>query len=439
MQPSFPTVKKRIDMQEIDRLKALGIAPADVLLPREGIDLERWAVIACDQFTSQPGYWEEVNRFVAGSPSTLRMIIPEAWLETPRGDALQTGIIGAMQAYLSAGAFKTVPESFVYVERGTPFTDLRRGLVAAFDLEKYDFEPGNQKPIRATEGTIVKRLPPRVAIRRKAPLECPHIMILLDDPAHTVIEPLSGQKAGLEKLYETDLMAGSGHIEGWKVDSAKEFGRIATALEKLNERGGMLFAMGDGNHSMASAKAWWDELKQTLSPAERETHPARWALAELVNLHDDGLVFHPIHRVVFHVDPADLLAELLWDMNRVGWGASMAKEEGGAQSIGWRCEGDSGFINIANPACLLASGSLQEALDRVLPQIEGAVLDYVHGGESASALGEQPGNMAFLLQAMDKGELFPAVEKMGVLPRKAFSMGEAQEKRFYLECRKIVK
>jgi hypothetical protein len=426
-------------MKEIERLKALGIAPADILLPVEGMDLTHWAVIACDQYTSAPGYWEEVNRFVGAAPSALRLIIPEAWLETPRGEALQTGTVETMQGYISGGVFRNAPQSFVYVERSTPFTTLRRGLVAAFDLEKYDFTPGNRMPIRATEGTILKRLPPRVAIRRKAALECPHIMILLDDPQHTVIEPLAQKKAGMDKLYDTELMAGAGHVSGWRVDKAMEFGRIAGALEKLNAQGGMLFAMGDGNHSLATAKAWWDELKQGLSAEERETHPARWALAELVNLHDDGLTFHPIHRVAFNVDAAELLAQLFWNMNQRGWGASMGKEQSGAQSIEWRCAGDCGFINITKPGSPLAVGSLQEALDHVLPGMPEARLDYVHGDESAEALGEQNGNMAFLLKAMNKNDLFPAVEKLGVLPRKAFSMGEAPEKRFYLECRKIVK
>lgn len=426
-------------MKEIERLKALGIAPADILLPNEGIELKRWATIACDQFTSEPEYWEEVSKYVAEAPSALRLIIPEAWLETPRGEALQTGVVDAMQSYLGGGVFRTVPQSFVYVERGTPYASLRRGLVAAFDLEKYDFEPGNQMPIRATEGTILKRLPPRVAIRRRAPLECPHIMILLDDPERTVIEPLQAEKAGMEKLYETELMTGAGSISGWRINKAEGLGRIAQALEKLAARGGMLFAMGDGNHSLAAAKAWWDELKQGLTAGERETHPARWALAELVNIHGEGLVFHPIHRVAFNVDAADLLAELLWEMNQRGWNAKLGKAEEGKQSIEWVCEEEKGYINIAAPERLLAAGSLQEALDKVLPGMPEATLDYVHGGEAAAALGAKPGNMAFLLKAMDKGDLFPAVEKMGVLPRKAFSMGEALEKRFYLECRGIVK
>jgi hypothetical protein len=424
-------------MNAQEKLRALGISPADILLPAGGTDLTRWAVIACDQYTSEPEYWEKTEQFVGGSPSTMRMIIPEAWLGTPRGEALQQGVAASMEAYLAGSVFRSVGQSLVYVERSLPQGGVRRGLVAAFDLEKYDFTPGNAMPIRATEGTILSRLPPRVEIRRRAPLECPHIMILIDDPEHTVIEPLADAKAGMEKLYETDLMGGAGAVSGWRVNQGEAFGAIAQALENLNARGGMLFAMGDGNHSMATAKACWDELKQGLDEKARESHPARWALAELVNLRGEGLEFHPIHRVAFNVAPADLLAELLWEMNRRGWGASMGKQEGGAQSIEWRCADDRGFIRLSSPESPLAASSLQDALDTVLPGMPAATLDYVHGDAVADALGEKPSNMAFLLKAMDKADLFPAVQKLGVLPRKAFSMGEAAEKRFYMECRRI--
>jgi hypothetical protein len=309
--------------------------------------------------------------------------------------------------------------------------------VAAFDLEKYDFKPGNRMPLRATEGTILSRLPPRMDVRRRAALECPHVMILVDDSGRTVIEELSEAKAGMELLYSTQLMAGAGSISGWRVDAPEQFGRIASALEKLAARGGMLFAAGDGNHSLATAKACWDELKVSLTVDERETHPARWALAELVNIHDEGLSFHPIHRVVFNADPVELVALLLWEMNKKGWEATMGAEAFGAQSIEYSCALDQGHINVANPPCPLATGTLQQALDAVLPTIPGATVDYVHGDGTAVAMGHKDGNIAFLLKGMDKPELFPAVEKLGVLPRKAFSMGEADEKRFYLECRRI--
>ena len=441
-------------MSETKRLQALGIAPADILLPREGIDMRRWAAIACDQYSSEPDYWDRAFAFVGDSPSALKLIIPEAYLETPRGEAMQQSTIDEMDACLVAGVLREIPESFVYVERRTPHAECRRGLVAAFDLDKYDFAPGNPMPIRATEGTILARIPPRMAVRRRAALECPHVMILIDDPGRTVIEPLAQQKDAMERLYATELMAGAGGVSGWRVHGDERFAAIAGALEALaainegkdpplatrppiNGGKGMLFAVGDGNHSLATAKACWEELKPGLTEAEREIHPARWALAELVNLHDQGLAFHPIHRVVFHADPVELVALLLWEMNKRGWKATMGAEPAGGQSIEYSCALDHGWINVAASACPLATGTLQQALDAVLPLVAGATVDYVHGAAAAVALGHREGNTAFLLQAMDKAELFPAVKRLGVLPRKAFSMGEADEKRFYLECRRI--
>lgn len=423
-------------MNELDRFKALGMAPADILLPRAGMDWTRWAAIACDQYSSEPEYWERADEFVGLSPSTLRLIIPEAFLETPKGEALQQGITATMDSYLSGDIFRTVSQCFVYVERRTPQAELRRGLVAAFDLDKYDFTPGNTMPIRATEGTILKRLPPRVGVRSRASLECPHVMILVDDPGRTVIEPLAGKKGSMEQLYSFDLMAGAGSVAGYRV-GGEHFEGIAGALEKLEAGGNMLFAVGDGNHSLAAAKAYWDELKTGLTEEQRETHPARWALAELVNLHDEGLSFHAIHRVVFNADPVELVALLLWEMNKKDWKASMGEKRCGAQSFEYVCAEDRGFINVDNPPSPVPAGTLQQALDTVLEKLNDATVDYVHGEDAAMALGGKPGNTAFLLDAMDKAELFSAVERLGVLPRKAFSMGEADEKRFYLECRKI--
>lgn len=423
-------------MDDLKRLKALGISPADILLPRAGADMTRWAVIACDQYTSEPEYWEKADTFVGTSPSALRLIIPEAYLGKPAGVELEKSVSQMMDEYLSGGVFREAPGSFVYVERSTPNAALRRGLVAAFDLEQYDFTPGNRMPMRATEGTILKRLPPRVAVRGRASLECPHVMVLVDDPGRSVIEPLETWKDDLEKLYDFELMAGAGSIRGFRVGEER-FAGIADALQKLSAGGGMLFAVGDGNHSLAAAKAFWDDLKQGLTAEERETHPARWALAELVNIHDEGLSFHAIHRVVFNADPVELVALLLWEMNKQGWHASMTGEPAGEQSVEYVCSEDKGYINIASPATPVAAGTLQQALDAVLEKLPEATIDYVHGDDTAATLGLKPGNTAFLLPAMDKSELFPAVERLGVLPRKAFSMGEADEKRFYLECRRI--
>ncbi len=420
-------------MDDHARLRALGFAPTDILLPRDGV--ERWAVIACDQYSSQPDYWEKADELVGENPSTLRLILPEAYLDCPDIAERQNACAQAMERYLHGDVFTTAKDSLIYVERSTPYAPLRRGLVGALDLELYDYTPGATSPIRATEGTILHRLPPRMAVRRRAALECPHIMVLIDDPAAAVIEPLTAAKDTMEKLYEGDLMLNGGRIAGWRVGQA-QWGGIADALEKLMKRGGMTFAVGDGNHSLATAKACWEEIKPGLTPEQLENHPARWALVELVNVHDAGLVFHPIHRVAFHVDPAALLASLLWHMNERGWQAALGAQDA-PQTIQYVSEGGNGVIGIQSSPHPMAVGTLQAALDAVLQEIPGATLDYVHGDDAARALGAHSGNMAFLLSALDKGSLFPMVEQLGALPRKAFSMGEADEKRFYLECRAI--
>jgi hypothetical protein len=340
-----------------------------------------------------------------------------------------------MEHYLRDDVFTTAKDSLIYVERSTPYAPLRRGLVGALDLELYDYAPGATSPIRATEGTILHRLPPRMAVRRRAALECPHIMVLIDDPAAAAIEPLTAAKAAMEKLYEGDLMLNGGHIAGWRVGEA-QWGGIADALQALVSKGAMTYAVGDGNHSLATAKACWEEIKPGLAPQQQGNHPARWALVELVNVHDAGLTFHPIHRVAFHVDPAALLAALLWHMNEQGWQAALGAQDA-PQTIEYVCEGGSGVIGIQSSPHPMAAGTLQAALDAVLQEMPDATLDYVHGDDAARALGAQSGNMAFLLSALDKGSLFPMVERLGALPRKAFSMGEADEKRFYLECRAI--
>ena len=417
----------------VGRLRALGFAPADILLPRG--DIGRWAVIACDQYSSQPEYWHRAGQLVGEEPSALRLIIPEAFLEEPDIADRQQACVDAMAGYLRGQVFRVACQSMVYVERSTPYVPLRRGLVGALDLELYDYNAGSTTAIRATEGTILHRLPPRVAVRRRALLECPHIMVLIDDPAATVIEPLTARKAEMELLYDDELMLGGGHIAGYRVGES-HFETIADALRALEAKGGMTYAVGDGNHSLATAKACWQELKPTLTPEEREHHPARWALVELVNVHDAGLQFHPIHRVVFHGDDAALLAALLWHMNEQGWSAAVGDEDA-PQTFEYACEGGSGVIGIRNSPHPMAVGTLQAALDAVLQTMPDAALDYVHGDDTARQMGQRPGNMAFLLRPLAKASLFPMVERLGALPRKAFSMGEADEKRFYLECRAI--
>lgn len=409
--------------------EGLGIRPCDILLPR-GVDMRRWAVVACDQFTAQRDYWDAVEEYVGNAPSALHMIVPEIDLDTDKGRAQEARAARMMADYCGQGLFTAVENSFIYVRRQTPHAPLRQGLVVALDLEAYDYAPGSRSLTRATEGTIIERLPPRMAVRRRACLELPHIMVLIDDPDATVIEPLA-HMADEDALYDFDLMMASGHISGYRVQGDEPFARVAGALRALKQDGRMLYAMGDGNHSLAAARACWEELKPTLSPLEREDHPARWALVELVNLHDDGLVFHPIHRVIYGVDD-QFLPRLMQAMHArpgTGSGHSFTCIQNGLETA----------LTVDAPTNPIDVGTLQDALDAVIAAMPGATVDYVHGADVVRQVAGKPGNAGVLLGAMDKSALFPAVEKLGALPRKTFSMGEACEKRFYLESRRIVR
>ncbi len=433
---------------------SLGIQIPHFYLPRPGIDLNRWAVIACDQFTSQPGYWEQVEKHVGAAPSTLNMILPEVYLEKPGLEERIQRIQQTMNTSLQQGLLEP-QEGFVYVER-TIDTKTRCGLVLCLDLEQYDYHKGAQSLIRATEGTIIERLPPRIRIRQGAPLELPHILVLIDDPNCTVIDPLGAAKNRLKKLYDFDLMFDSGHLQGYLVNDPALEAQVIQALQALaqpdhfaahygvgSDQSVLLFAMGDGNHSLATAKAIWEKIKPEVGP----DHPARYALVEIENVHDRGLQFEPIHRLLFGVKKDPLLA----------MGAAFAEEfsyspcgtEGalveqveapGAfpQKIGFVSAQELGVIRITNPTSNLPVGTLQAFLDDFLKQGGAEKIDYVHGQDVVCGLGSQPGCAAFYLPAMDKSDLFRTVILDGALPRKTFSMGEAREKRFYMESRKII-
>lgn len=413
----------------------LPFQPADILLPQD-CDYDKWAVVACDQYTSQPEYWERVEERVGRAPSALRLILPESSLDGPQVEMDITDINATMAAYLREGRFKTLPGAMIYVERTLFNGKIRRGLVGMADLTAYDYEPGSDAPIRATEGVVMSRIPPRIAVRKNAPIELPHAMLLCDDPRRTVIEPLSAQTGSMELLYDFDLMEQGGHVKGWLLGEA-QLAQAAAALSALadpaafNARYGtqgepvMLFAVGDGNHSLATAKECYERQKRLVPPEKWDALPARYALCELVNLHDDSLEFEPIHRVVFHTDPAALLYEL-----------ARQSEAAGAGSLRYICAGAEGSAVLPGPAGRLPVGALQDFLDGYLMEHPGRV-DYIHGEAVAREFAARPGNIAFLLPPMDKQELFPCVIRDGALPRKTFSMGEAHDKRFYLEARKI--
>jgi hypothetical protein len=431
----------------------LGIQIPQIYLPKRGTDLTKWAVIACDQFTSQPEYWNEVERIVGDAPSTLNLTFPEVHLEQPGAEERIKNIQSTMRKYMDEEVLQP-HDGIVYVER-TVDGKTRKGIILALDLEAYDYKKGSSSLIRATEGTIVDRLPPRIKIRHGATVELPHILVLIDDPDRTVIEPLSAAKSRLEKLYDFDLMLDSGHLTGYAVNDEFE-NKVVDALRELANPGTfaakysinknqpvLLFAMGDGNHSLATAKAIWEKMK----PQVGMDHPARYALVEIENVHDEELDFEPIHRVLFGLKK-DLFAELekYFGENfsyRPVVGAdemvrSVDTASGAKQAIGLVGGGrEFGVIGIAHPSANLPVGTLQLFIDAFLKNGGAEKVDYVHGADVTVKLGSQANNAGFYLPGMNKSDLFKTVILDGALPRKTFSMGEAHEKRFYMEARKI--
>lgn len=443
-------------------LAKLALEVPTILLPKAGIDLNRWAVIACDQYTSEPEYWQAVDQLVADQPSTLRLIFPEVYLEDEEGDQRIADINASMEQYLAEGVLAEQGKGFILLDRKTCHVESRKGLVVALDLEAYDYRPGSKTLIRATEGTIVDRLPPRIRVRENAALELPHIMVLIDDPEQTVIEPLF--KAELEGVYDFELMQQAGHLRGWRVNQPHLIEQVARALEALAEKERfqkrydvaddevMLYAMGDGNHSFATAKAIWEQLKAEASdPAEVMDHPARYALIELVNVHDPGLEFEAIHRVVFDVDVDNLIkqAEAYYQKAgtpcRIIWhddlasATAAAQQSGPAHAIPLVAGGRFGLLEIADPKLTLEVGTLQNFLDDYLASGASGRIDYIHGDDAVSRFGSRQGNVGFYLPSISKHDLFRTIVRDGALPRKTFSMGEADEKRFYLEARRITR
>lgn len=436
----------------------IGICVPELMMPAKGVELAKWACVACDQYTSQPDYWNKVEQIVDDSPSTLRLMLPEIYLEKEGEAERIVNIRKAMKDYMAEGILENRGEGFVFTRRSVD-GKTRNGLVVALDLECYDYSKGSTTLIRATEGTIVERIPPRLKIREGAPLELPHILVLIDDEKKTVIEPIAEKLSEIEQLYDFDLMMEGGHIEGWLVNDENMVKSVIDALTALvdpnkygTEMPPLLFAMGDGNHSFATAKANWEKLKATLPEEERINHPARYALVELENVHDDGIVFEPIHRVVFNVNVPAFLDSLKaklkeqngeCDIEFYACENCMAKAEkeapDGAHVIPVIIEGKKGLIMVKHPVAQLEVGTLQNALDILLKQTEGASIDYIHGEQVVNELGSKPENIGFLLPPMEKSAFFRTVVFDGALPRKTFSMGEAHEKRYYLECRKIEK
>lgn len=433
--------------------KKIGVLVPDILLPKSGTDYSKWAVVACDQYTSQPEYWDSARKYIGEEASTLDMILPEAYLGGPDEQNRIASIRSYMNQYISTGIIESKGEGFVLVSREAGGKS-RKGLVLALDLEQYDYHKGSSSLIRATEATVESRIPPRLKIREGALIESPHILVLIDDPDKTVIEPIYSERASLSCLYDTDLMLNGGHITGWMVDKTDKVQSIANSLERLMDEdrfhqkygekySPLLFAMGDGNHSLATAKAYWEKIKKEIPEIERENHPARFALVEIENVHDDGIVFEPIHRVVFGVDPDKFCDNLVSVMREQNGTVEITDEKleagsGNVHTIPFIVNNCQKTFIVKKPTSQLAVGTLQNAIDKVLSEQSGEV-DYIHGEDVVRTLSRKENAIGFLLPSMKKEELFPTVVYDGALPRKTFSMGEANEKRYYMECRKIIK
>lgn len=415
---------------------SIPLKKTNILLPNENINLTKWTVIACDQYTSNQEYWNNVENIVGDNPSTLRLTLPEIYLE--REDELEriSNINKTMTNYLSTGVLKEYKDTMFYIERTLGNKKIRKGIIGVIDLEEYDFKEGSTSLIRATEKTIIERIPPRVKIRENATLELPHIMLLIDNEEKDIIDNIDSSK--LDKVYDFDLMNNSGHLVGYQL-SEEEINRITTNLEKyldkdlFNKKYGtenkdiLLFAVGDGNHSLATAKTIYEELKETLSEEEYLNHPSRYALVEIVNLHSSSLDFEPIHRVVFDVDIKDLLNELnkYYDLNTTGVGQNFKVITATEEKTYY----------ISNPKSNLAVGSIQIFLDEYLKD-KSSKIDYIHEEDAVKELvGDN--NIGFVFDTISKNDLFKTVILEGSLPRKTFSMGVSNDKRFYLESREI--
>ncbi len=416
--------------------------PADILIP-DSIDMHKWSVVACDQYTSEPDYWDEVSSCVGDAKSTLNIMYPEIYLNEPDFEERIKKINANMDTYLADGFLKEMSRSLIYVERSLSNGSVRRGIMGMVDLECYDYSKGSTSFIRATEGTVLDRIPPRVKIRENASLEMPHIMLLIDDPDKKVIEPLSDRKADLKPVYDFTLMMDSGSIKGYEIDDSEKDridNIILSMLDKDNfnkkyavtDKEILLFAVGDGNHSLATAKACYENYKKDVGEAKAKESAKRYALIELVNLHDDSLQFEPIHRVVFNIDTDDFISELskMYDIEKT-------ESIDAPYSFEIITKDEAVCYTIKNPDMNLTVGCVQKFIDAYLDGKDGYV-DYIHGDAVVKQLSSKENNLGIILKGMDKSDLFKTVILDGALPRKTFSMGEAEDKRFYLETRKIV-
>lgn len=411
---------------------------ANILLPKN-TDMAKWSVVACDQYTSEPEYWKEVETIVGDNPSTLNLTLPEVYLESDNVNERISKINENMDKLLNEDFFTELPNSMIYVERTQSDGKIREGLIGAVDLEDYSYEVGSETLIRATEKTVIERIPPRVKVRENASLELPHIMILIDDDKKEIIENLKNKVTSNDIVYDFDLMQNGGHIKGYKLND-NTMDEILNKLESLADEDNfkkkynitdkkvLLFAMGDGNHSLATAKACYENIKKKIGQEEALKSKARYALVELVNLHSTALEFEAIHRVLFNIDKEKLLNSL--------YNYYKINEEGSGQEFTLVVDNTLKTLYIENPKSNIAVGSIQMFLDDYLKENKGKI-DYIHGEETTKELSNKENNIGFIFKPMKKEELFKTVIIDGALPRKTFSMGHAYDKRYYLESRKI--
>lgn len=435
------------------KIEDFGLSVPEILLPKN-IDVSSWSVIACDQYTQDLDYWKRAESAAAGKPSTLNLILPEVYLNSPDKPERIEKIRKTMKEYLEGEVFSAPRKSMVYIERKTEFGRTRKGLVAQIDLETYEWKPFSKANIRATEATIVERIPPRMEIRRGAPLELPHIMLLVDDKDDLLVGGTGNNVKTKAPLYDGQLMCKGGSITGWAVESDEEIAGVTKAVEKIADKNRaadgsiFLFAVGDGNHSLATAKAVWDEYKEKTGVTDS---PVRYALVEIVNIYDKGLTFEPIHRVIFNADIEGLIKGLAENLEGTASEVSGAAELEAAVKASWA---DFGFAyreggKGKQKYILLKTGIKELAVARLQPEIDAFIknsakanrvapeIDYIHGSEEVLKLGERENAVGILLPPIAKDSFFETINGRGPLPRKSFSMGEADEKRFYLECRKL--
>lgn len=404
-------------------LRQIGVSIPTILLPNREVNLEKWAVVACDQFTSELDYWNDVECLTQNVPSTYHIILPEAFLESPDKQSRIDRINQEMKKYIEDKIVVETVNGFILVQRKLKNNSVRTGLMISLDLDAYDYKPGSKTIIRATEKTVLERIPPRVQIRVNAPIEVPHIMVLIDDPSKSVIEPIIEmvKNEKTEPIYETNLMKGGGSIQGFAITDENKLEQIGICLQNIMKKDNFLFAVGDGNHSLATAKQCWENIKVNISEEDKKNHPARFTLVEINNIYDDGLLFEPIHRVLFNVNQEEILSFI----------------SGNGPEVLVVLGNESKRIHLKERNSHLVVGILQILLDEYLAIHPEVKIDYIHGESALRKLTVEKDSLGFLLSSMDKHDLFKTVEMDGALPRKTFSMGEAEEKRYYMECRKI--